>query len=268
MAACAQKTVTQPASNLPTGWIHAPSRQENSDLWYCAGYGGSWVVNNDRSGVALTRFDPEVEKQKPIPPKLKLSKEMIGRRSIQPTSNGWLIGFDAGEFGGGLWWFNRAGSRTVKLLSDNVHAIYESSAGILILVGLNHMGLNYGQVYRFTDISVKVATVPVAKLDGSPEASIIEEDGNIIIATDHSVLRLNTDGQISEIYKTEEYLTYPTSAAIDPNGIIYVAMRFFVLRLIPRTDGYKAEWLMPEQCRSLKLDKNICTCNSDDKQPN
>jgi hypothetical protein len=256
------------ASDLPAGWIHAPSRQENADLWDCAGYGGSWIVGNSRGSVTLTRFDPMVEKQKLIPPKLRLSKEMIGRRSIQPTSSGWLIGFDAGEFGGGLWWFSRDGSRTVKLLSDNVHAIYQTSAGILILVGLNHMTLNYGQVYRFMDTPLKAATVSVAKLDGSPEASAREEDGNILIATTHRVSRLSADGQITEIYRASEHLTYPTSVAIDANGIIYVAMRFFVLRLIPRTDAYVAEWLMPEQCRSFKLEADICTCSSKAKLPN
>lgn len=265
MAARAQKNTAEPTSNLPVGWVHAPSRQQNGGLWQCAGYGGSWVASSDGGSIALRRFDSKGEKREPIPPKVTLSKKMIGRRTFQPTSSGWLGGFDAGEFGGGLWWFSRDGSKTITLLSDNVHAIYQTKAGILILVGLNHMGLNYGQVYKFRDVSDKVDATLVAKIDGSPEASTVETDGNVIIATPHSVLRVGTDGKVNEIYKSGEYLTYPTSAALDINGIIYVAMRFFVLRLIPQGTGYKAEWLMPGQCRSFSLEKYICTCSGEGK---
>ena len=29
--------------------------------------------------------------------------------------SGWLVGFDAGEFGGGLWWFSRDGREVAAL---------------------------------------------------------------------------------------------------------------------------------------------------------
>ncbi len=266
-AAPAQTTSAELVSNLPNGWIHAPSRAQNDGLWQCAAYGGSWVASNDDGSIALKRFDRKGEKQEPIPPKVSLSKKMIGRRTFRLTSSGWLAGFDGGEFGGGLWWFSRDGSKSIKLLSDNVHAIYQTKAGILILVGLDHMGLNYGNVYKFKDAPDEVDTSLVAKLDGSPEASTVETGGNVIIATPHSVLRVGNDGKVNEIYKSGEYLTYPTSAALGINGIIYVAMRFFVLRLVPQGSGYKAEWLMPEQCRSFNLEKYICTCNGAGNQP-
>lgn len=150
-----------------------------------------------------------------------------------------------------------------ELLSDNVHAIYQTAAGILILAGLAHMTMDYGHVYKFRDIPENPTIMSFAELDGSPEASAVDAEGNIVIAPTHSILRVDIGGQVDELYKTTEYLTYPTSAAIDKSGSIYVAMRFFVLRLIPQGDGYKAEWLMPEYCRSFKLDKRICTCNGE-----
>lgn len=163
-AACAQKTGAEFGSNPPNGWIHAPSRERNDGLWQCAAYGGSWVVSNDGGSIALRRFDPRGEKQEPIPPNVSLSKKMIGRRTFKPTSRGWLAGFDAGEFGGGLWWFSRDGSKTIEVLSENVHAIYQINSTILILTGLNHLGLNYGHLYRFSDIPDKVNVTSVAYL--------------------------------------------------------------------------------------------------------
>lgn len=192
---------------------------------------------------------------------------MIGLRSVQATPDGWLIGFDAGEFGGGLWWFKRDGSRAVKLLPNNVHAIYQTSQGSLILVGLHHSGLDYGNVYKYSGPGGK-HTVLLAKLDGSPEASTIAPDGGVIIAMSHSVLRLEQNGQIHKLYRTAEDLTYPTSVVVDGDGIVYVAMRFFVLRLAPQKGQYAVQWLMPEKCSSTKLEKYICSCTGGGEQQN
>ncbi len=261
-ATSTQKTAAEAAISLPTGWIYAPSRLQNAELWRCAAYGGSWVVSSDGGSIKLVRFDAESSKLPPMPPQLKLSKKMIGRRSLQPTSSGWLAGFDAGEFGGGLWWFSHDGSQTIELLSENVHAIHQIKSTILILTGLNHMGLNYGHVYKFNDTPDKAIVTSVADLGGSPEASTVDSGGNIIVATPDSVLRVDKEGKINEMYQSGEHLTYPTSAAVGSNRVVYVAMRFFILRLIPQeASRYNAEWLMPEQCRVFKLDKYICGCN-------
>src|SRR5258708_4140713 len=112
--------------------IVRPGRRQKAGLWRCAGYEGSWVVSNDGGSIKLVRFGAESSKQSPMPPQLKLSRKMIGRRSLLPTSGGWLAGFDAGEFGGGLWWFSRDGSQTIELLSEHVHAIYQIIQTILI----------------------------------------------------------------------------------------------------------------------------------------
>ncbi len=259
----AQKTTAEAGTSVPTGWIHAPSRLQNPGLWRCAVYGGSWVADSDGGSIKLVTLDAESSNQSQLPPQLKLSKKMIGRRSLQPTSTGWLAGFDAGEFGGGLWWFSRDGSRTIELLSENVHAIYQIKKTILILTGLNHMGLNYGHVWKFDDTSDKATVTSVADLGGSPEASTADSGDTIVVATPDRVLRMDKDGKTNEMYKSGEHLTYPTSAAVDTNGVVYVAMRFFVLRLIPQeVSGYTAEWLMPEQCRVFKLDKYICVCDA------
>jgi hypothetical protein len=259
----AQKTTAESATSIPTGWINAPSRLQNPGLWQCASYGGSWVVSDDGGSVKLVGFGAESSKQSRMPRQLKLSKKMIGRRLLQPTSSGWLAGFDAGEFGGGLWWFSRDGSKTTELLSENVHAIYQIKKDILILTGLSHMGLNYGHVYKFDDTSSKATVTSVTDLGGSPEASTVDIGDNIVVATPDRVLRVDKDGKTNEMYKSGEHLTYPTSATVDRNGVVYVAMRFFVLRLIPQeASGYNAEWLMPEQCRVFKLEKYICGCEA------
>ena len=249
--------------DAPEGWVQAPSSKVNPALWECAGYGGSWIVGIQQGSARINRPSEEPPEENPLPQFLKLSKEMIGIRSLLRTADGWLVGFDAGEFGGGLWWFNNEGDHSRKLLSENVHSILQTPNGVFVLVGLVHLSLDDGKIYQFTETAEQVKVTHVADLGGSPETSTVDPDGRVVIATPKSVLAFDYSGNVRELYTSGENLTYPTSIVVDGNGDIFVAMRFFVLRLVPTSVGvYRPEWLMSKQCQSFKIVKRICTCTA------
>jgi len=261
--AIAQRGVDTAVDDVPNGWIIAPSRAENSELWHCAVYGDSWVVEKDKSdAIKITDWNSFLQHTRShIPPNLKLSEETKGRHSVLQTSDGWLIGSDAGEFGGGLWWFSRDGGETRKLLSENVKAIYETPKGIIVLTGLAHLSLNDGGVYTFSATQDEVKIKWLVPIGRSPEASSLDGNGNILIATTDSVLRLTFDGKIETLYEPKETLVYPTSVEVDRTGTISVGMRFFILQLKPNQSGlYVGHWLMRDKCTKTKLSKYICTC--------
>lgn len=254
------QTPRHDADEVLKGWVRAPSSHDNADLRRCAGYGGSWVASENQGTVEVTEFSLAKQTKVALPPQVKLSKDMIGRRSLFRTSDGWLIGFDAGEFGGGLWWFSRDGRDAKKLLSQNVHAIYGTPDGIFVLAGLAHLSLDNGEIDQFVETEDKISLKFTANLGGSPEASTVRPDGQIVVATMHSVLLVDHVGKVHELYKSGENLVYPTSVVVDGQGNIFVAMRFFVLQLLPHTGPYDSHWLMPNKCRSVKLEKYECIC--------
>ena len=45
------------------------------------------------------------------------------------VSDGWLIGFNAGEFGAGLWWFSPDGKKRYKISNDQVIGFFETKEG-------------------------------------------------------------------------------------------------------------------------------------------
>ena len=247
--------------DIPAGWTAASNSKQNPELWHCASYGGSWIVGNDKERLVIHDLAHGTRKEQTIPPQLKLSKEMIGSRSLLKTSDGWLIGFDAGEFGGGLWWFSQDGSNVKKLMGENVHAIYKTPSGVFVLAGLAHLGLDRGGLYQFVDTPEKISLKYVTTLGASPEASMLDHDGNILIATMHGVLRVDKDARVRTIYKSDEWLIYPTSITEDSTGGIFVGMRFFILQVTPQEDGAsKGEFLVREQCKTFKIEKYICKC--------
>jgi hypothetical protein len=254
--------VATDSSYLPAGWAIAPDRKQNPGLWYCAGFGGSWRIIKDKVGnIAIADQTKVNETQPRLPPNVKLSPNMAGKRSVLEVSDGWLIGLDAGEWGGGLWWFSRDGRTKQKLLSDNVKSIYNTSKGTLVLTGLAHLDHDDGSVYRFTDTADKISVRWLSKLGRAPEASTLDEAGDVIVATMNSILRVTPDGNVMRIFESEEHLIYPTSVQVGHSGVITVGMRFFVLRLIPNDKGdLRGEWLMPQRCTTFKLSNNICGC--------
>src|SRR5580700_6135638 len=86
---------------LPPGWIQAPSSKDNPALWECGGRAGSWVVSELQGALEIKEPDVDAEEEPVVPRQLKLTEDMKGRKSLLRTTNGWLIGFDDGEFGGG-----------------------------------------------------------------------------------------------------------------------------------------------------------------------
>jgi hypothetical protein len=249
--------------DAPEGWIEAPSSKANPNLWECAGYGGSVIVSLEDGSVHVGKPPDEEPQQVPLPQHLKLSKEMIGSRSVLRTADGWLVGFDAGEFGGGLWWFNNEGDENRKLLPENVHAIYQTSDGVFVLVGLAHMSLDSGKIYQFLETAEEVKVKHLADLGGSPEASTVDSSGRFVVATPKSVVAVDYAGNVHKLYKSGEDLTYPTSVIVDAQGDILVGMRFFVLRLALVNDGeYRPQWLMAKECQAFKIVKRICICGT------
>jgi hypothetical protein len=242
--------------------VLAPSSKENPDLWQCAGRGESWVVSKPNGEISLTKLVPQPWKPLPLPPQITLTKEMIGKRSLLETERGWLVGFSAGEFGGGLWWFGRDGRNPTKLSDVNVHAIYRTQDGTFVLMGLAHLSMDDGEIDRFTEIGDKVSLDRVADLGGSPDESMVEADGEILVASWHHVVRIDHGGNVHELYKSGEELVYPTSVEEDKNGNVFVAMRFFVLLLVPEDNSYHPYWLMPKRCEAFKMVKYVCNCTA------
>jgi hypothetical protein len=263
--------------------MHALSSKDDPKLWECAGNGGSWVALLRDGEVNLVRNDAVEARRQPVklPPAIQLSKEMVGNRVFVETSDGFLMGFDAGEFGGGLWWFSKNGQKVSKLFGNNVHAIYKTNEGIYVLSGINHLTLDRGSLFRFEETAAEVSVTEVADLQGSPEASQALPDGRILVATPTSVLRVDGDGKIATLYQGRKAsfvkgaFTYtnadrdgfiiPESIVVDKHGDIYVGMRFFVFRLRERQGKIESEWLMRSECERYKTVRYTCSCTGHER---
>lgn len=124
----------QPAplsGNIPVGWYVYPEKKlKNLDetTLRCFNYSrNEWQVTNEGNSVKITQLPRPTGKDDfpPVPswpPLLKREEGMPGRtvsaglRSTMHFENAWLLAYDAGEWGGGLWLTNEDGSKTKRIL--------------------------------------------------------------------------------------------------------------------------------------------------------
>jgi hypothetical protein len=244
---------------FPVGWIEAPAPSQDSAL-QCANYSRhEWSVERS-SGINL--YDSSVDKRPGavLPSGFVLTKEMPGRAIVQKVVDGWLVGFNAGEFGGGLWWSDESGRRTRKLTGENVRAFVPRGDAVLVFTGLAHLSIDEGKIYSFTTKD-SGALVLIADIGSEPSAAVMGDAGIVFIATHIGVLRLTTDNRLEQLYGNRAMgLLYPNSILEDATGSIVVGMRFYALRLERNGAGYKPVWYIPLACRKTRLKNYDCEC--------
>jgi hypothetical protein len=257
---------TQGASSVPDGWIVYPNQEIGSSTLQCANHARrEWRVEQGENNVKI-RLDTLSDHQAALPDVIRFRDAEVGTkgyRSVQEVPDGWLIGLDVGEFGGGLWWFSSDGKSKEKLSAENIIGFTKTSIGVFAFTGLAHLSNDNGEVVKIVGVKNaprKIETL--VNLGSAPRAFITESNDSFLILTTKSLVRVKLSGTMVKILSTRYGQLYPNSMVVSPSGIIYIGMRHFVTRLTPTSDGYLEEWLVPNGCRRFKEHNFDCVCMS------
>jgi hypothetical protein len=265
---------------LPAGWsiVPAPSRR---DLDCAERSQEAWQVKIDGAKVHVTEVHVAKAEQRdpddgpPLPFALPYD-EPKHRKHVLAFSDGFLVGTDAGEWGGELLWFNQDGTHSARITFGNVIGMVALGADeVLVLEGLNHMGIGEGAVRWVVRDHGAWRSARTKKLDSGPELLIAEADA-VYAVTLTSVVRIKRDRTVdimqpldtpppvstgSLIGKRDRvvpvvqpidvsYLLYlhPGSVAVDPVDQIWIGMRHYVVRMTRSGARYKLTWLANGAC--------------------
>ena len=178
--------------------------------------------------------------------------------------HGWLIGFNAGEYGGSLWWYRSAGSGGIKLSSENIISLLSTAdeAVVLVVVGIAHMGIDQGRLLRFRYIDGRPTLTPLVNLGTEPQVVLLDPEGTALVLTNNDLRRVHLDGSSETLCNANYWGLYPTSMAVLASGEIYVGMRHFLGSLIPSSNASCAiQWFVPADCpRFVLRGADQCAC--------
>jgi hypothetical protein len=221
-----------------------------------------WIVflTGDRPSVRLravkrdksSPYPSRQESYPPMPFKVPQGTAKEGLRgewcSLE-VPDGWLIGFNAGEFGGALWWFSPDGTKRYKISKDRVIGFFKTDAGILALEGIAHLSISRGRIVRLNRGKDGQWTADAfADLKGAPQTAVVGTDGTMTVATTDRLLRVDLKTRKIDVLLKDAFWggLYPKSMIVAPSGSIYLGMRHGVAQVEKRGGAYEATWLIPD----------------------
>jgi len=234
---------------LPAGWVSRPVPAAEDREWTCANWSrDAWAVSAAAGRLEISRGDsrrPTVALPfEPLPAPDEDREEMARPSVVHAVSGGYLVGYDHGEFGGGLYWFSADGRRHARLappahvhsdwFPENVHAISEHNGSFFVFQGVSHLSLRMGRVLKVRPSNNGWRVAVLVVLDATPEVVVEEPSGSWLMASTDGVSRITASGTVSRLWGSSDVLVdvYPGSLARSSDGNLYVGMRAWVLRLM------------------------------------
>lgn len=250
-------------SRTPPGWSLVPIPDE--EQLRCASFSGRrWAVTATKGAL---RFNVLVRQRRLDELPFEVGPAAVGtwlsekaHRHSLSVSDGWLVGFDGGEFDGGLWWFAPDGKSRVRLSDANVHGFAAVAGRTFAVTGLAHGPYNDGTVVEIVREHGTWRSVPFANLPTAPDTATAEPPGSLLVLTDAGLVRVDAKGRTRLLVKTNYSGLYPSSMVRLDDGTLYIGMRRFVVRLTPAGDGYREDWLLPSDSRRFRMNESECEC--------
>jgi hypothetical protein len=202
---------------------------------------------------------PEMAKDNPPPkPTFKpRAEKLVEAQAFASVDEGWLVGFNEGEFGAALYWFSRDGKRSYKISDHQVVDFFTRPDGVYAIEGLAHMSMSEGSVIRVTfskDERVWKAN-SVLTLPFAPCAVSQRPDGAMLITLTDSIVSVDAKLKITTLLTNPSWgALYANSSVLSKDGKrLYIGMRQFTGEFDLTTT--KSRFLIPSDKYLHKLSR-------------
>jgi hypothetical protein len=113
--------------------------------------------------------------------------------------NGWLVGLNAGEWGGLAQWYSKSGALLATLQkSEPLRQFIYDDEVLLCLTGIRHLTIDEGHIWVFERNEASWKRLAVIPLPGSPSALTVEQDGSLRIQFAHRPTVIYRSGLLVE----------------------------------------------------------------------
>jgi hypothetical protein len=227
-------------SHDPSTWreeVRPPrtDRVARSLWWYAANYSEiEWRVSAEGARVQVRRTEEPEQHAGPRPEFDAKAGRFRGASAFAQVDDGWLVGFNHGEFGAALFWFSADGNRNYKISDHQVVDFISTPDGILAVEGLAHMTTSRGSLIRIARAKGEkqwkansLVTLPFA-----PYAVSRRRDGVLLITLSDCLVAvtLGDKAKVQTLLADADWGGfYPNSSALTfDERKLYIGMRQFV----------------------------------------
>jgi hypothetical protein len=243
-----------PEETLPKKAARCPGQEE------C-----EWHVAEGAKGLAVYHSRPDYRRDPmPVAPWPKVEAPAWTSRAtrhVVRVDDGWVVAFNAGEFGAGTWWVSADGKRNQYIGKHHVVALINTRVGVLAATGIDHMVEGHGDVFLIENAKGKGwRERHLADIGASAYTATATAGGEaILVVTRTQLVKVSLDGKVTLLHTGRWDASfdygprgisgfYPGSVTAALDGSIWIGMRAAIVRLTRVGSGYKEEWLGPKTC--------------------
>ena len=236
----------RPSLDEPTArdaWMRAANRSPHD--WHVFLKDGQVCAQLEGEPAELPPPAPDFEiERKDVP----LSRGAHGR-SFARVDDGWLVGFNHGEFGAALYWYSSDGKDVAKVSDHQVAGFLETPEGLLAIEGLAHGGRSSGSLIRVArpEPGKPWQATTVLELPAAPRAITRLPDGKFLITLSDSLVSVNKEFKLHVLLRDRDLAwIYATSSVLAPDGTrLFIGMRQYVAEYELATGIIR--WLVPDE---------------------
>jgi len=235
-------------------WIEVkrPPKSERVDraLWSLrANYSKhDWIVKLNGSRVEPCLKEEETPERLRPNFECKVDKFSGGKEAFCKVDNGWLVGFNKGEWGGALYWFSTNGEEH-KIISNHwIVDFFTIKKRRLAVEGLAHLTRSRGSIIEIQYDKKENAwkALSLVKLPEAPRALAIMANGEIILALSASLARWSEKSGLKILAEDVFPYVIPNSVAISKDETnVYIGMRQYIGEYNFKTGKFR--YLIPNE---------------------
>lgn len=220
----------------------------------------SVISVDNRVHASLINFEETRANEIPFDTYVDVNGKQLLPCAYQKVNDGWICGYNRGEFGASVYWFNFDGTKKKKLSKHHVKAFFTDSNQIFAIEGLAHMTSSKGSIIEFMKVDDEWMVSTFLELSDSPEAITKSPSGGYFIATAHKLLSVDMKKQIRIIDPQADWggWLYPNSLTVDSHGDLYIGMRQYVVRYKYLNKKPDHDFLVPDKSWLHKIKKSEC----------
>lgn len=244
-------------------WVARPARPPVAEL-ACTDYSSLFWATSVKDGVPHAAPLPLREHVDPLPFSIPAGRDRQGNRYVARVPDGWIVGFDDGEFGGGLWWFSPTGAERRRIRpsapgAENVVGLPAIGGQRLVLMGLDHLTERSGRMFRLARDASGWRLEHVARLDAAPGVWLVAGK-RLLFLTESGLWSAESTGSPNHLYEMDLGRSSASAMAGHADGSVYIGLRHYVLRLQPSNGRWRETWYTPASCLNVELRAGTCEC--------
>jgi len=257
IAFCAQ------ASESIATWKVVIPAKPGSVGWYCENsFDLVWQVSlNDgvveAKGLTLEELYSVEFNSPAATPQFSFGKLRDFPRRFVEVDDGFLVGYNKGEWGGKLYWFSRDTKSHYRISDHQVTGFVRHGTDVFAFEGLSHMMPGHGSMIKLEKRRGKWTARTIVNLGGEPGPYVAEGPERVLLLAESKwLLSLDFAGSKRLLHTSASGFGRASSIVRAPDGSIFVGAGRVVMRLTPDGGSFHEQWLVRPK------DAEACKCRA------